>query len=120
LRSTPPQEVLPSRAERNDGRHGQSGEVAKAARVETSINLQVAQHWSVACWGRWHRGAPYMWRGRADGRSRHAEYRAVWDDLSGALRLVQSACHGAAAVSVSRRGRPRRVAASLWTGGLVS
>src|SRR5262245_41912400 len=55
-----------------------------------------------------------MWKGRADDRSRHVEYRAVWDDLSGALRLVQSACHGAAAVSVSRRGRPRRVAASLW------
>ena len=33
-----------------------------------------------------------MWNGRADDRSRHAQYRVAWDDLSGARRLVQSAC----------------------------
>ena len=66
LRSTPPQEVLPSRAERNDGRHGQSGVVSTRRRGQRrGINPQGAQHWSAACWGRWHRGAPYMWRLRS-------------------------------------------------------
>src|SRR5262245_14708471 len=44
LRSTPPQEVLPSRAERNDDRHGQSGEVATRRRGQRcGVNPQVAQ-----------------------------------------------------------------------------
>jgi len=120
-RRMPPQDDLPNRAVRHDGRHGSSGGGAIRRRGQRrGVNPHGAQRWSAACWGRWHRSALYRWRGRADDRSRPTQYRAAWDDLSGALRLVQSACHGAAAVSVPRRGHPVRAATSRWAGGPVS
>jgi hypothetical protein len=49
-------------------------------------------------------------------RGRHAEYRAAWDALSGALRLEQSGPQGAPPAGVSRRGPPARVAAPMRGG----
>jgi len=81
-RRMPPQDDLPSRAVRHDGRHGSSGGGARRRRGQRrGVNPHGAQRWSAACWGRWHRSALYRWRGRADDRRRHTQYQQHLDNL---------------------------------------